>query len=74
MTGTRSGCTVCHIMQSTAKYIKEARTELGLTQKQLAEKIGSKRYNIAKYERNLTMPPGDVILNIQALLQKKRKR
>jgi len=58
------------IMNETAKYIKDSRKELGLTQKQLAEIIDSKRSNIAKYETGRSMPPGDLVLRIQELLKK----
>ncbi len=49
----------------TATYIKAARAKLGLTQKALAERLGTYRANIAKYETGATMPPGNIILDIQ---------
>lgn len=36
--------------------IKELRTERGLTQKQLAEKIGVKNYTVANWEQGRTVP------------------
>ncbi len=48
-------------------YIKGTREGLGLTQKELARKLKIKRYNLAKYERGLSMPSGDLILKIQNL-------
>jgi len=54
-------------MTNSANYIKSIRKSLGLTQKQLAEKTGSKRENIAKYETGKAMPPGDFILRLQQL-------
>ena len=48
----------------TARVVREIRKKLGLTQAQLAEKVGVARYNITKYERGATIPPGDVLLKI----------
>jgi len=56
-------------MENTSEYIKESRSTLGLTQKQLAEKIGTKRVNIAKYETGRSVPPGNLILEIEKLLK-----
>jgi len=53
----------------TAAFVKESRKTLKLTQEELAERIGSNRYNIAKYETGATTPPGPVILRIQKLLE-----
>lgn len=48
--------------------IKKIRKDLGLTQTQLAEKIGSNRFNIANYETARAVPPTDTFLKIQGLL------
>jgi len=48
----------------TARVIKKIRQSLGLTQAQLARKVGTEQYNIAKYESGATIPPGDVLLRI----------
>lgn len=51
----------------SASYIKNQRDKMGLTQEQLAKRLKVKRYNLAKYETGLTMPPGDVIIRLQNL-------
>lgn len=56
-------------MLITQNFIKNARTKLGLTQKELASRLDSKRDNIAKYETGRAIPPGDVILKIQELIE-----
>lgn len=48
-------------------YIKEIRNRLGLTQKQLAKKLGKERCTIANYEVGRAIPPGDILLKIQEL-------
>jgi len=58
-------------MKDIAIYIRRVRLELGLTQAQFAEKIGSNRNNIAKYEGRFTVPPGNVLLKIQDLDQQR---
>lgn len=47
-----------------SKKIKEYRLELGLTQKELAEKIGSTSKNIWAYENNISTPPIDILINL----------
>ena len=47
--------------------IKQIRKKLGLTQTELAKRIGSNRFNIANYETGRAMPPADVYLRIQDL-------
>lgn len=47
-----------------SKKIKECRLELGLTQKELAEKIGSTSKNIWAYENNVSTPPIDILINL----------
>ena len=55
-----------HVMD-IAKYIKDLRKKLGMTQLELGEEINSNRDNIANYEVGRAIPPGDVLLKIQAL-------
>ena len=55
----------------TSEFIKKTRSKLGFTQEEFAEKIGSKRCNIANYETGRAMPPGDIILKIQQMLSNK---
>lgn len=57
---------ITHIME-IAEYIKDIRHKLGMTQEQFAQLLSSKRYNIANYETGRTIPPGNVLLKIQAL-------
>lgn len=47
--------------------VRNKRKELGVTQEKLAELIGKKRWDIANYENEKAIPPGDVLLRIQAL-------
>lgn len=47
-----------------SEKIKDFRLELGLTQKELAQKIGSTSKNIWAYENNIATPPIDVLINL----------
>ena len=47
-------------------YVKRVRKSLKLTQEAFAKKIGKTRGDIAKYENGFAIPPGDVLLRIQA--------
>lgn len=49
--------------------IKKFRNEKGLTQKELAEKIGKSTITVRKYEANDTTPPIDVLGDIAKVLQ-----
>ena len=49
--------------------IKNFRNEKGLTQKELAEKIGKSTITVRKYEANDTTPPIDVLGDIAKVLQ-----
>ena len=51
-------------MEKINVIIKTIRKELGLSQNDFAELVGSNRCNIAKYETDAAMPPGDVLLAI----------
>jgi DNA-binding transcriptional regulator YiaG len=53
-------------MMKTAKLIKDVRSEMGLTQKEFAELLGTSRENIANYETRV-VAPGDVILLVLEL-------
>ena len=55
-----------HIMD-IAKYIRDLRKKLKMTQAELGKAISSNRDNIANYEIGRAIPPGDVLLKIQAL-------
>ena len=54
-------------MNDIAKYIKKLRLRLGLTQEQFGVIIGRKRDVVTKYEGGNAIPPGDILLKIQAL-------
>ena len=59
--------------ENTAKFIKKARKSMKLTQQQLADILGTKRYTIAKYETAATEIPGSLILTLQKLLKRMKK-
>lgn len=44
--------------------IKRARKNIGLTQEELASRIGSNVQNISKYERGAVTIPGDTLISI----------
>lgn len=50
-----------------AKYVKDIRKKLDLTQQQLAEKIGVKRTTVGNYEIGVIKPSTDVFIKLQAL-------
>jgi len=49
----------------TSIFVKSLRLELGLSQKEFAQRFNSTRDKIAKYETGKVVPPGDLILKIQ---------
>lgn len=59
---------ILRIMKNISEYIRSCRRDLGYTQKKLAEKTGSNRGKIAKYETDRSMPPGEFILKLQDLM------
>ncbi|UCE67222.1 MAG: helix-turn-helix transcriptional regulator [Candidatus Zixiibacteriota bacterium] len=50
-----------------AKYVKNIRKKLGITQEQLAERIGVKRTTVGNYEIGVIKPSTDVFVKLQAL-------
>ena len=52
------------------KLIKKMRIQAGLTQTQLAELIGTPRYNISKYESGKSIPPGSILWAIMKIANK----
>jgi len=48
-------------------FVKYVRKQLGLTQQQFAELLKIKRASIANYETGRTIPPGNVLIEIQYL-------
>jgi len=57
-----------------AKYIRETRHEMGLTQEQFARLLGVKRYNLARYETGAVIPPGNIVLLVMANNGKKVRK
>ena len=53
-------------MKTTGEKIRESRTHLGLTQTELADKIGVTLRTITKYEKQGVMPRG---VNLQRLAE-----
>ena len=56
-------------MVKTGKLIKESRDELGLTQTQFAEKIGSAQSTIAQYESGTSKLSVEVLMNMAQVLK-----
>ena len=50
-----------------AKYIKQIRGNIGLTQEKFAALVGVKRSTITNYEIGKIKPSADVLLKIQSL-------
>ena len=57
----------------TAVFVRGARKRLRLTQQGLADRLGIGRYNIAKYEIGINVPPGDVVLKIIGLIGERKE-
>ncbi|MEK5479923.1 S24 family peptidase [Paenibacillus sp. FSL R5-0407] len=53
---------------STGKRIKDLRLKRGLTQDQMADKLGMNRANFSNYERDVALPPGDTLADIATIL------
>lgn len=51
-------------------YIKWVRETLGLTPTEFAKILGRTRPTIVKYEKGKLIPPGNILLKIQALEKK----
>lgn len=49
--------------------IKQRRLQLGITQQQLADKIGIKKNTVSNYECNVSSPSEDVIMQLMEVLQ-----
>ena len=50
------------------RYIAEKRKSLGLTQRQLAEKLGKSDKSVSKWERGICLPDVSVYLELCGLL------
>ena len=57
-------------------YIAEKRKKLGMTQKQLAEKLGKSDKSVSKWERGICLPDVSVYLELCEILgiSKKQER
>ena len=55
-------------MKTTGEKIRESRTHLGLTQTELADKIGVTLRTITKYEKQGVMPRGVNLLRLGEVL------
>lgn len=53
---------------STGKRIKDLRLKRGLTQDQIADKLGMNRANFSNYERDVALPPSDTLAQIARML------
>lgn len=55
-------------LQKIGKYISEKRKALGLTQKQLAEKLGMSDKSVSKWERGICLPDVSVYFDLCGIL------
>ena len=58
----------------TSTLVKEKRKALGLTQQQLADILGKERSSISRYETGDADPPGSVILKLQSMKTRGRRK
>lgn len=54
---------------SPAAFIRRARLELGLNQKDFGKRIGKEQSQISRYEREETDPPASVIMQCMHILK-----
>jgi DNA-binding transcriptional regulator YiaG len=54
-----------------AKLVRQKRRKLRLTQGQFAALLGTRNYNVSKWEAGVTVPPGDVVHKLMELADKK---
>ncbi len=59
--------------QKLGIFLKEARVELGLSQKDIAEKVGIHTQYVSNYERGLCAPPSHSFGAILKLLKVKKE-
>lgn len=55
-------------LQKTGMYLAQKRKELGLTQKQLAEKLGMSDKSVSKWERGICLPDVSVYIELCNIL------
>jgi len=58
----------------TPKQIRTLRKELGLTQQQLAEKIGATRESVARWETGMHPPQGANLKGLRDLAAKQKRQ
>ena len=58
----------------TGKYIADKRKSLGLTQKQVAEKLGMSDKSVSKWERGICLPDVSVYITLCDMLDRKSTR
>lgn len=51
------------------RKLKKLRTGKSLTQEQLGLLIGKKKANVSHYEKGISTPPSDALLNLMAVLE-----
>lgn len=57
----------------TPEEVKNLRTRLGVTQRQLAEMIGATQVTIARYETGVSKPTGAYLMLLKQLAEKVKK-
>lgn len=55
-------------MSTMGKRIRDLRQKRGLTQEQVADRLGMKRPNFSNYEADRVVPPSDILANIADIL------
>jgi len=63
-----------HPTMKTSTYMSNARNALKLKQKDMAILLGVRQVNLCKWEKGWTVPPGDIILRVMALLKSRKRR
>lgn len=56
------------------KLVMDIREITGLSQTQIAIMVDTPRYNISKYEKGISIPPGDILLKLQKILAQGDKK
>jgi DNA-binding transcriptional regulator YiaG len=69
-----SHCDVCYKAAMRPRQVKKLRKDLGLTQQQLAERIGAARESVARWETGKHPPRGANLKALRELVAKKGRR
>lgn len=59
---------------TSARYVKTARTQLGLTQGEFARELGLNRHTIMRYEQGYVLPERSRLAIAQLLIKRKQRR